>query len=66
MSEVFKSTDQAQSLLLPKLGSLLQKTDELIHGWNDTDLEVFSIGDCRAPRTVEVAISEASNLANRI
>jgi hypothetical protein len=40
--------------------------DELIHGWNDTDLEVFSIGDCRAPRTVEVAISEASNLANRI
>jgi hypothetical protein len=40
--------------------------DELIHGWNDDAPQIFSIGDCRAPRTVEVAISEASALANRI
>ena len=40
--------------------------DELIHGWDDAAVEIFSIGDCRAPRTVEVAISEASALANRI
>ena len=40
--------------------------DELIHGWDDDAPQVFSIGDCRAPRTVEIAISEASTLANRI
>jgi hypothetical protein len=40
--------------------------DELIHGWDDDAPQIFSIGDCRAPRTVEVAISEASALANRI
>ena len=40
--------------------------DELIHGWDDDAPQNFSIGDCRAPRTVEVAISEASSLANRI
>ena len=33
MNEVFKSTDQARSLLLPKLGSQLQKTDEM--PWQD-------------------------------
>jgi len=40
--------------------------DELIRGWDDDAPQIFSIGDCRAPRTVEVAISEASALANRI
>ena len=40
--------------------------DELIYGWDDDAPQIFSIGDCRAPRTVEVAISEASALANRI
>ena len=39
MNEVFKSTDQARSLLLPKLGSLLQKTDEM--PWQDCGASGF-------------------------
>ena len=40
--------------------------DELITGWSDNLPQMFSIGDCRAPRTVEIAISEAAAVANQI
>jgi len=40
--------------------------DALIGNWEDHALEVVSIGDCRAPRTVEVAISEAAAAARAL
>jgi len=40
--------------------------DALIDHWDDHSLEVVSIGDCRAPRTVEVAISEAAAAAKAL
>ena len=40
--------------------------DTLIGHWEDHALEVVSIGDCRAPRTVEVAISEAAAAAKTL
>ncbi len=40
--------------------------DALIGHWEDHALEVVSIGDCRAPRTVEVAISEAAAAAKAL
>jgi len=40
--------------------------DALINGWEEHRLEVVSIGDCRAPRTVEVAISEAAAAAEAL
>ncbi|HCK75612.1 MAG TPA: hypothetical protein DHW07_00540, partial [Gammaproteobacteria bacterium] len=43
-----------------------QANDALINGWEAYSLEVISIGDCRAPRTVEVAISEAVAAANAL
>ena len=43
-----------------------QANDALINDWEEHALEVVSIGDCRAPRTVEVAISEAAAAAKAL
>jgi len=43
-----------------------QANDALINGWEAYSLEVVSIGDCRAPRTVEIAISEAAAAAKAL
>ena len=43
-----------------------QANDALINDWEEHSLEVVSIGDCRAPRTVEVAISEAAAAAKAL
>ena len=40
--------------------------DALTSHWEDHAFQVVSIGDCRAPRTVEVAISEAAAAAKAI
>jgi len=40
--------------------------DALINDQGHLQREVHSIGDCRAPRTVEVAISEATALALKL
>ena len=40
--------------------------DALTSHWEDHAFRVVSIGDCRAPRTVEVAISEAAAAAKAI
>ncbi len=39
---------------------------ELLNDWNRDDVEFFSIGDCVTPRTVEIAMSEALMVANKI
>ena len=40
--------------------------NELSGGWDDEKSPVYVIGDCVTPRTVEVAMSEALMVANRI
>ena len=40
--------------------------DELLSGWDESDIDFFSIGDCVAPRTVENAMSEALMVASKI
>jgi hypothetical protein len=40
--------------------------DELMATFDHSNIKVFSVGDCRAPRTVEIAISEAMTIAERI
>ncbi|XXK28877.1 hypothetical protein ACMAZH_03650 [Arenicellales bacterium nBUS_45] len=40
--------------------------DELMAAFDHSNIEVFSVGDCRAPRTVEIAISEAMTIAEKI
>ncbi|MCZ6724000.1 MAG: hypothetical protein O6938_08735, partial [Gammaproteobacteria bacterium] len=38
----------------------------LLNGWERDDVDFYSIGDCVAPRTVEIAMSEALRIANKI
>jgi pyruvate/2-oxoglutarate dehydrogenase complex dihydrolipoamide dehydrogenase (E3) component len=38
----------------------------LLNGWKRDDVDFYSIGDCVAPRTVEIAMSEALRIANKI
>ena len=38
----------------------------LLNGWKRDDVDFYSIGDCVAPRTVEIAMSEALRTANKI
>tara|TARA_B110000438_G_scaffold97257_1_gene96341 strand:+ start:46 stop:1152 length:1107 start_codon:yes stop_codon:yes gene_type:complete len=58
------STREGIDLIVDWPGS--QANDALINDWEEHPLEIVSIGDCRAPRTVEVAISEAAAAAKAL
>ena len=55
---------EAIDLIVDWSGS--KANDQLVTAFDYSNIEVFSVGDCRAPRTVEIAISEAMAIAEKI